>query len=575
MAIPVPPKNASTQPSNAGSRNGIREFIAAERNDVVKNGDSENYGVFRARSNRIIGNHPSEHLPGSVESHEQLHYITTTTGMPAEAGNDDYQVTSSLGIQQDMLEKQTKLSQGDESPTPTPPSFPSSFREEHLEAYGENCSSKVQQQRDTNEHDLNHGHYSSKNMRETSPAGAGMFAPSAKSKDLSSNVNDSSNLSVPDSFESEEQGNIIKDDSSHFESGESSFQLSNDEKGPPRFLSEYAELYDLDVESSMDFPSRRRSSRLVDPSDIQTRRLRAEAREHNLAPEPLKSDFPRNLAPERLKSDFPEPSPSNMGPIFFTVGGFSSVDPSDGEMLTSTPTNQINSDNQLHERIENDLTGTDTLIVKERDYNTLHASCDVSPVVSRDSHSNSELNISDYSGTKDTGPNDSSPKTSTLSLEVPSYVSPTVHTSKQRKEVELVDITSLSSATPPVSSLHGTELSTVNSTLYQTEPKECVSPSSNPSVSDHDRIPSSPSGSVIASSKISFDSALNHTAQPYRSTVATPHVLGSNVDPYEDHYSHSSRTGSGTRLQGNTGSSHSQAESEGDNQFLEDFIDGF
>ena len=86
------------------------------------------------------------------------------------------------------------------------------------------------------------------------------------------------------------------------------------------------ELCDLEVESNMDFPNRRRSSKLVDPSDIQVRRALTESKVHNLPPEEL---LQSNVYLEHLSQD--------SGSIYFTASGFSKLSPSDAETRSVSP----------------------------------------------------------------------------------------------------------------------------------------------------------------------------------------------------------------------------------------------
>lgn len=86
-------------------------------------------------------------------------------------------------------------------------------------------------------------------------------------------------------------------------------------------------------ECSMDFPSRRRSSQLVDPNNIHVKRMLAESKVHNL-PRPDPSQFTASSSLEDLLKDSEPPSPS--GAIFFTASGFSRLSPGEAIVTSSS-----------------------------------------------------------------------------------------------------------------------------------------------------------------------------------------------------------------------------------------------
>ncbi len=239
------------------------------------------FGVFRSRSNHIAGNYPTELPPGSPRnsSHERLHYDPS---METEKKDDVDRFSEKSHYSNEPLASEIPPVEGDDSssPTPTPPT-PHSLQDSQLQRY-------LNRAKTGENEDGNSGiYFRQQDLREGSPAGTGLFDPCSSPPEnsgggLFSDTPGSSELnrhSVLDGHEGEGIGGVVSS-----RKPESSPSLSATDRA--LFL-EKVDLHSLNAESNLDFPNRRRSSKLVDPSDIQARRVRVETREHNLPPEAL------------------------------------------------------------------------------------------------------------------------------------------------------------------------------------------------------------------------------------------------------------------------------------------------
>ena len=402
-------------------------------------------------------------------------------------------------------------------------------------------------------------------------------------------------------------------------------------------------------ESVLEFSGRRRSSRLVDGTKIQALRARAESREHNFPPPQLgpgRDDFP--LPPSQFPPapatalDTSLTSDTTTPPIFFTASGFSRVSPtaSDQEMQPSTPSTTTSTAttssaftnsgsvevSQVCVQQPFPPTTTTTTTTTTSAEGTLSHATPIFSIGGNEEEAEagrrdawSSLNEVSAAETLSTiqakvvvGGVSSHPSPEEVSPGVvmsggvsgvggcglgvePSPPSPYLLVKSSRlgdneAEVELVDITAM--PTPPLDKpLPLVELLSTRSEPVVANPSRTTNPL--PTTGSASSTETTPPKQAPTHSPPTLSYSFPHSPQLYRSSLATPHVLGgaSPLDETEPgggggggRYSHRPRACSNRAEAGLTrshlrpgkgegrGRSHS---SEGSTEFLEDFIDNF
>lgn len=400
-------------------------------------------------------------------------------------------------------------------------------------------------------------------LRETSPAGTGLFSPSAEeSVGVSGVVGGATPLLEPvlesgtatgreswmvqstEEYEGEETSRELN----HLASDRDSETCSNGVASGRAYSSE---------DSSSEFPQVARSSKLVDRGDIQSRRDRAESREHNMPPM------------VSLREDFPVASSPITGSISFTASGFSRLSPSEKEIRASTPTGYIDASGNHVPRVFVER----PFSPPERDGSSIAAgdfahSSDWSlgePISSNPSPRNSRSPL---------GP--SSPEA--VANEEP--VVPSLFSKGKAKEVELADISSLPGSASTYSQKERVTESKTLSTV--TPPSSIPLTNSSPQLEHPSPSPPTTYGSHPRA-HVSY-TAFPHSPQLYKSSLATPHVLGNEAEPAS--LPQPRARANSNRVQGShlkdrgcyqqpASATPSSKGEQGSTEFLEDFIDGF
>ena len=418
-------------------------------------------------------------------------------------------------------------------------------------------------------------------MRETSPAGAGLFGPSSECASeepvgmagevggdtpvLGRSVQESDGLGN-EGVESWKEWNMEdrRDSSSNRNLNRIADQELHSSVAPSR---RGGPSEGVSLESSLDFPVVKRSSKLVSAGVIQSRRERAESKEHNMPPSPL---------------DPTEEFPS--GSIFFTASGFSRLSPSESEIRASTPTGYADhGDNHVPqvfverpfsppERDGSSIAAGDFVNSSDWSSGGLECSNDVSRNSRTHTDERSPPPLTSQVAAPVVGESDSEP------------MLPLLNRGKAR-EVELVDINTLPLSEPSLYSKGELQTAETNSVLpgASTPPNNHFPLSSEGLPSDS----SPPSDSSHPRAELSY-TAFPRSPQLYKSSLATPHVLGGHQEVESAPAPHRVRANS-NRLQnplakvrghnhypattsgGGRSRSHSEEEST---EFLEDFIDG-
>lgn len=403
-------------------------------------------------------------------------------------------------------------------------------------------------------------------MRETSPAGAGLFVDSDKS------IETTGHQEVENNTASTGSGS----------SGEATPCTNSETPKQP-------DLFDLNDESNLDNYRVRRSSKLVDPDSIQAIRARAETREHNLPP------------PESLQDNFPEQLSPTTGSVFFTVDGFSKMTPSNNnDIRSSTPTgfdnpgsNEVpqvfieppfSSSSEEPSRIAA-LLSSGSSCSEKRDFDGSSSDWS-SAVVTRGNQASSRSLADELSevGISLSPLSSSGAPTPWGGGAVPAPVVPHPVVAPAElvksellggrgKEVELMDTNNWFPSSEP-SSAQGQQ------TELETTPplnKNSKDIGTTPPLPSHSPKMMPPSHRTPPSPPLVPYSAFIHSPQMYRSSVATPHVLVSDQDYAYRPRSRSNRMEAELRPRksGGVEDAGGQCSEEGNTEFLEDFIDNF
>ena len=484
-------------------------------------------------------------------------------------------------------------------------------------------------------------------IREASPAGTGLFSPPEECASLPSVGVAGSSPGVTLMLGSDRGGG--KGVESHTEGVELDGELTSSRHASNHNHMNGAasvggvgfsrgDIDEVEGESSLDFRSVRRSSKLVDPNDLQALRVRAGSREHNLPPSvpattPLPPDSKQQQQQvqqqqqqvqqqqQQLQESLTE---SYTGSIHFTASGFSTMSPSsENGIMSSTPTGNYMKDSgggrchvpqvfveQLFSPPDVTRPTTDPAAPDFPNISDWSSRGGIDHSHSTDSRSLAEEELSSVG----LGP---SPHSLGLSGadESDSSVSPPLPPKLKEgkvKEVELAEISTLPDAKhltgQPSLSSGKTNASTNNNPFSASAVNSTSTAAGNAystaMVNPHPTTTSSPPMSnasppspvllprVDSHPRATYSSSFStflHSPMPYKSSLATPHVLGgrghdddteppeqtrvrANSNRTERWSSHDPRLKVGMSPSPSSTLSHS---TEGSTDFLENFIDGF
>lgn len=240
------------------------------------------------------------------------------------------------------------------SPSPAPPTFPDA----HLSQQEQQQQQHSDRQHSDRRHNMVHYGRDHDDMRETSPAGAGLFSPPGE---CSGDEGLSSVGVVAGSFPRVTLGSSgggggkgVESHGGEVELHPLGCELKSSEHTSNHIINGIASvggvnfsvggLDEGEEESCLDFRSIRRSSKLVDLNDLQALRVRAESCEHNFPPPEHEHSIPMATQPppnpkQQLQESLTESLSPYTGSIHFTASGFSRMSPSsENGIRSSTPT---------------------------------------------------------------------------------------------------------------------------------------------------------------------------------------------------------------------------------------------
>lgn len=349
--------------------------------------DGFQVGLYRSRSNHVVSNfqHPSsETLSASLGSstHEQLHYSIPTTpttvtsvdelwnkrespsfsalssGLPDSVtkGKSDKELSDMGGFLPEFengghasIVVPPRMS-ADVSHTPTPPT---TFQERKTERYfveqeliqngpdfmkweSENKHSSLDPK---HQEDVRRSVSEHHDKLTTAPSSSddtthSLFDKSPKSRSRLAR----STLGDYDENEWEEVVGLLQDLPSSHVPGSGGGEVAYNEQPSEEFFNVPVDNFDPEGESSLDLVNRTRSSPLVDTKDLHSRQVLVETREHNLLPPSPPSTCTSLYLNHHTKEELLDPVSHDPGSIIFTPSGFSRLSPNNEETLTKTST---------------------------------------------------------------------------------------------------------------------------------------------------------------------------------------------------------------------------------------------